>query len=1517
MNAPPFLLSIKTFSDQLNDHIKAYEGSHTKEENAAMRQAQSAPVEGKITKDNTGFWTSAKRGATKIASMALQGGLDLAEAGTYMYDKTHPLNPAPLTPAVEQLREPANLGLSKEYEGASSVERGLAGLAQFTPAVLASESTGGASLFLQGAGNAAHQVEELKKQGAEFKNHSDDAHILMSGMANYFLLKGLPISGVLSKLPAPLRESIVGRLSLDALKEVGEKPTAEALAQTAKDVSVKFADRLKSGGIKFLENYAKTAKDLTGLQVADYASKAISNKLSGNENFHQDPAQLAEGIKRIFTTDAPIFAGLGSAVEGIKDKGALFRQSQYKNQVVESLRNGGDIEQVKKDLQDHGAEQGWSEKEIAGSIQAAEELHQAVKAVPKEFGEAKTNKAVDLITGRKELEDHLAEIQTAKEGVDAAVREIPTKEEAMVQAKIDQSNDKLRELASDQKYRYNFDEEKGKYTKQLGENGKPEEISKDRYELEQLEKEFKKPTGPLAKAEDDLSVLKQVTDKTKKYEGSMKRLTDAKNADQITEKEFNEMKGRFDDVMKDSEQSVSASAEEIIEPLNIEQNASQIESTTPLGEQPIGQESLGETGSQGMGSSLEGAETPGKGQAEIAQTKKEVEPAATVADASVPADTPPAETIYGTKNSVTEALREGMGIEPIHLPKDRSEDASLNGWKEGTRTPKEIVEELLNPDKDIYDKAITPNDEPIMREYIKNLTEQGVELNKTKADLQDKVSKGDTEAEADLASVDQQLLNHYDETERALNASRTAGNIWHKVGAERQLSIDEQGLVLNSINRIKTLYGDAIPETVKKELSDLQQKYDNLAAKNAKLEEELSNQGAEGVFKKARPKRTIFGTKKRSAEEYAAERTKILEDLKADLKKSLTNTYATVPGIPQLNAISPHVLKLMRSFADQGAGKLDDVISQIHDAVKDAVEGISKEDIRDIIVGKYSEKKPLSELNKKLADLRTEARTRIKIEQLEKGIIAETKKRGESNPAVKELQKQLADLRKNAVNEFAEASVFDLKSQQKAIQTQIDKGEFFKQPLVKRTWENNPEWQKNNREKNKLRARLRDMEQEAFNSKKSWLMRRLDWTNRWGRRVIFFMSNAVYTKLSSAAVLGSFLHRPIEQGLGKLNSKLFPAIAKNAPIEGSVNLKAEAKFYAEFMNPKSFVKNTWDIAKTGETELSRELSTFKHTNHIPVIDLFAADAHIMIKDPVKRATFEASLYKQLQWYANHGIDGTHPLMLESARQAAYKRAEYEIFQNTDNTQAVGKFFNALEREGVKDRNSGLGLGKLEGNAKYTVSSLYHFFVPINTVPYNILKRIGLGLRLPYTMVEAFSKNKDIKNGILNMTNEEANTVMLQLKKGQVAAAYWTLGFVLGSSVGGGLYTKYYPDKKRHGKMRSDEMKIGDIEVPKNVQHNTQLQAFQMGTTWSIVYGKYIKDKGHSQLKAIAAATAATAGAGIEQIPSVRFGADLYESTQDKYGGVKFINDLKRRVGVQKGNTILKLMGYGKEEKEKN
>jgi hypothetical protein len=81
----------------------------------------------------------------------------------------------------------------------------------------------------------------------------------------------------------------------------------------------------------------------------------------------------------------------------------------------------------------------------------------------------------------------------------------------------------------------------------------------------------------------------------------------------------------------------------------------------------------------------------------------------------------------------------------------------------------------------------------------------------------------------------------------------------------------------------------------------------------------------------------------------------------------------------------------------------------------------------------------------------------------------------------------------------------------------------------------------------------------------------------------------VLGKLASAATIGGAAKRIPEQAIGYIYGHAFKGIAEKAPIEGMMNANAEAKFYKEFFNPKTFVKNAWEILKSGESPLSKNL----------------------------------------------------------------------------------------------------------------------------------------------------------------------------------------------------------------------------------------------------------------------------------------------------------------------------------------
>jgi hypothetical protein len=277
------------------------------------------------------------------------------------------------------------------------------------------------------------------------------------------------------------------------------------------------------------------------------------------------------------------------------------------------------------------------------------------------------------------------------------------------------------------------------------------------------------------------------------------------------------------------------------------------------------------------------------------------------------------------------------------------------------------------------------------------------------------------------------------------------------------------------------------------------------------------------------------------------------------------------------------------------------------------------------------------------------------------------------------------------------------------------------------------------------------------------------------------------------------------------------------------------------------------------------------------------NSHMMIKDPLKRATYYASYENALIWAEKNGLDINDPLVINTIENAAYKRANYEIFLE-DN--ALNKKFKEWKAE-------------LEamGPSGATLKALVDFAIPVSTVPTNIVRRVfsTSPLGLAKGIYQAEVAKKALKKSIDSLETEQADAIMRQLKQGTLGTALWLLGW-FGYASYGGLYTKFDPNKKREeGDLLSDEMDINGIKIPKPVQHAVPLEVIQMAATARRIYENYVDNKGASSTTALTAAALGSIGSMIEQIPVVSTPILLAESIQDPTKFEKLKEDYKTRL----------------------
>jgi hypothetical protein len=152
--------------------------------------------------------------------------------------------------------------------------------------------------------------------------------------------------------------------------------------------------------------------------------------------------------------------------------------------------------------------------------------------------------------------------------------------------------------------------------------------------------------------------------------------------------------------------------------------------------------------------------------------------------------------------------------------------------------------------------------------------------------------------------------------------------------------------------------------------------------------------------------------KSKQKKDYVKERDDVINSIKDKLKKARTGESGLmavpVPYAAELIAISPEIGKLTKLYIEEGVEKLSDVVSKIHENIKNDIEGITERDIRNVIAGKYNRPRPAkSDLDRKKALLKREAELLNQIEQVLAGEPKEERKVIQKNQRIKELQDEL------------------------------------------------------------------------------------------------------------------------------------------------------------------------------------------------------------------------------------------------------------------------------------------------------------------------------------------------------------------------------------------------------------------------------------------------------------------------------------------------------------------------------
>jgi hypothetical protein len=374
-------------------------------------------------------------------------------------------------------------------------------------------------------------------------------------------------------------------------------------------------------------------------------------------------------------------------------------------------------------------------------------------------------------------------------------------------------------------------------------------------------------------------------------------------------------------------------------------------------------------------------------------------------------DATEAELIGITKRDVR-SLRENMGEEQFEYETQTREkliERASKKIEEGTNVP-ELIEKINNGTK----KTVEDIDVELIRQYYASLTAA--------------INEAPT---PELLAQRKALLEALDKA---------------KVSAGRAVQAFD-GLIAVEDNLSKFLadeskFADLTPE----EITTLTEKYERMQQVNKELEDRYAKLESEALEQEAKNKIAAIRASERKAKvaakkmDFKDERKVYVDEFRKRLQEIRSGAQATIfPYQRELVELAPFVAKMAKSYVSEGIFDLKTIVEGIHDQFKNDIEGLSKEDIRDIIAGKYVDTKQTKDAKlAQIRDLKSQARIEGEIENLKNGLEKETKpieKRKKSDRLV-ELEKELKEIKRRTREENAPSK---LDNKKKFYQNKIDK----------------------------------------------------------------------------------------------------------------------------------------------------------------------------------------------------------------------------------------------------------------------------------------------------------------------------------------------------------------------------------------------------------------------------------------------------------------------------------------------
>lgn len=422
--------------------------------------------------------------------------------------------------------------------------------------------------------------------------------------------------------------------------------------------------------------------------------------------------------------------------------------------------------------------------------------------------------------------------------------------------------------------------------------------------------------------------------------------------------------------------------------------------------------------------------------------------------------------------------------------------------------------------------------------------------------------------------------------------------------------------------------------------------------------------------------------------------------------------------------------------------------------------------------------------------------------------------------------------------------------------------------------------------------RMKDTAERQNELKRKWIQRKLKNFVRGS-----MLSAVTVIEKLGAASIGRTVTRPVKTGIGYVASKILPNIASKAAIEGSKGFVNDVKNEVHAI-AKAYTTGIMDMGRTltgRGTDISNAYGQnenyLKSGKVLPFeMSQLIGQMHDSLKAPAFRSEYE-------------GVLGNLILDAKKNRYPIDNETLFVLGQKAYQYAQRAKFNESRKMTDLIQKHV---LGPLDNNEITPVQAIgtfLHIVMPIHKISTNVVAQSLESS--PLGLVKGLGKAASAKiKGLDNLTPDQADIIMRNIKHGTFGSAMYALGLFAGGKVIGSFYQKYDKDDDKD-KAKYNTVQIDGVRIPAALLHLPEFNAMFMGATTKRIYEESLAAKHKDGTKTgekEAAARAATGGVRglIEETPGLEaadaltniyhaiMGGDEEQMRESRYGVGNFI-----------------------------